>query len=151
MAMNINSCLTLESNVTNHSQLLVRSFKLNSGENMSIQLEKCIKSRRRTQGIILTIGGILVCLLGFIFSSNDWSPKRSFLGNIGSAKIIVIKGKHVLLKKHSEILEEFDLAQDWQNVDKYELKGRLAIPLKFILAVGVVLAGVGIALIAIDS
>jgi len=118
---------------------------------MSIQLEKCIKSRRRTQGIILTIGGILVCLLGFIFSSNDWSPKRSFLGNIGSAKIIVIKGKHVLLKKHSEILEEFDLAQDWQNVDKYELKGRLAIPLKFILAVGVVLAGVGIALIAIDS
>lgn len=118
-------------------------------------LDTFMKSGKRTQGIILTTVGFLVCFLGFLFASSSWSSGRSFLSNIGSAKVEIIKGEHVLVEKASNTFDGYDFGPGVTtpslNFDRYETRGRVAVPLKYILAVGIIIAGVGISLIYLDS
>jgi hypothetical protein len=105
-------------------------------------IEKFKDSPRRNQGIILTIAGVVLCLFGFLFSAENWRTSRSFMYNVGQAEIEILAGHRVLVKERNP--------NELLSFDEYEARGRLAIPLKYVLIVGVLISAVGIGLLTIQ-
>lgn len=106
---------------------------------MSTMIGKFKKSGRRTQGIILTSAGVILCFLSFIFVE-DWNSRYSVMENIVLQDVMVFKGIQVPVKSSKYSIEGECI---------YE--GQITVPLKLVLASGIILAGVGLAFIAIAS
>lgn len=90
---------------------------------------------RRNQTIVLTIIGVVTCLLGLLLSTPEWDTRLSPLTNIGMAEIVT-EGKRVVIQEG--------------RVSRSETPGRVAVPLRYVLVVGVILTAVGFALLLIQ-
>jgi hypothetical protein len=88
---------------------------------------------------IMIISGVVLCVLGLFFSGETWSSDLSVMKNIAYAQVVVLEGeKRIVKERDPHILF---------SLDEYETRGRLAIPLRYVLTVGVLLTAVGLGLL----
>lgn len=121
-----------------HHQDIEKTVR-NQGRRMTTFNEIVHRLPWRTRGIILTAAGIVTCLVGILLSSNDWAPHLGLIGSIGQMEIEILEGRQVLVNPSAEF--------SW---DRYETRGRWAIPLRYVLVIGVLISAVGVTMLAIQ-
>lgn len=101
----------------------------------------------RNMGIIAILVGIGVIFISIFFSS-EYNSRRDLIDNIYRMEIVLDKGHKVKIGK----AKAPELWQRYKDTDreKYIIKGRVAIPLKypFSLSVLLILFGTGIVLLS---
>ncbi len=103
---------------------------------------------------LIIIIGVTLIVLGFIFSSPDWSSRQSIMHNIGEAEIVILEGQRVSVPPTEADVKSGNVflnlnTNTFERMHPAVYKGRLAIPLRYVLSLGIVFIAIGISMLTI--